>query len=263
MDDLAAFLRPQPIATLTFTHTAPKPEDPPFTDHLQGWGTVGAVLAALVIALIGWRVEARRREADQKAGDRERAQDRADAYRRLHEERTVADKRLQQQITEQREDTRRRFVAEQLQKAAKLWAQGEIRQLPGVLSAIPDQYATILRYLVRGEDYKDLAGFQPLSTATHDALEKQLTSRGLVNHGPNYLIMEMRKLKQKHESEGRSKDWTRFHPRKRELLRVGYDYTKVKHAWLYEEIGENIADVLGSAQKREEPAPSREDQQLG
>lgn len=244
---------PQPTATVTVTSTVtPKPDDVPLTDHLQGWGTAAAVLVALGLAI----VETRRRRRDQADAESQRAGDRADADRRLLAERAAADRRLQQQIDEQRDRDRRQFIAEQLQNAANLWAKKEIFELPGVLAAIPDEYATIVRFLVRGEDYNDAAGFPPMSDITLAALEKQLTrpGRGLVNHGKEqYLVDRVRQMEENLARQGKSKDWSKLHPAAVELFRVGYDYKKVKQAWSYEEIGENIAEVLAGAPDKEEP----------
>lgn len=259
--------RPQPIATVTVTGTVKVVQDPnPATteDQLQGWGTVAAVVVALVIALIGWKVEAARRTADKEAGDTERSRDRADATLRLHQERAAADRRLQQQLDEQRDRDRRQFVAEQLQKAANIWAHGEIHLLPGVLVAIPDQYATILRYLVTGEDYNNISGFPPMSQASDQALFRQLTARGLEYHGrEQYLVDKMQEQIKKLAQEGKGSSWASMHPRSRELYRGGWDFKKIKHAWLYEEIGENIAEVLGGDPAPTDTAAGAEDGQDG
>jgi hypothetical protein len=186
---------------------------------------------------------------DREEADKQWEQDRADADRRLREERAAADKRLQQQLDEQRERDRRRFIAEQLQKAASLWAEGERWQLVGVLPAIPDQYASILRYMLWGEDYQRRAGVLPLSQVTREALERQLTAHGLEHYGENYYLIKKRELEERNQAEGKSKDWSSHHPRARELYKLGWDYTKVKPDWLYQEIGENIAEVLGREQQ--------------
>ncbi|MET8334383.1 hypothetical protein [Streptosporangium canum] len=225
----------QPNPTVTVTKTVistptPKPDDVPLTDHLQGWGTL---LAAIVAAAGLW------------VAIRTAKRDREEADQQLKDERNVADDRLQRQLNDQRERDRRQFVAEQLQKAALYWSRREIAQLPGVLVAIPDQYATILRYLVRGEDYNDIAGFPPMSPVTHEALKQQLTGRGLDYHGAEqYLIDKSLEMERGFEREGKSKDWGRMAPWAAELYRIGYDYEKVRPAWLYEEIGQNIAELL-------------------
>lgn len=249
---------PAPIPTVTVTGTVKviqEPDPTPLADHLQGWGAVLAVIAALGIALRGWRRESAQRKQDQNDAGTQRNQDRADADRRLRDEREAGDRRLQLQLDEQRASDRRQFIAEQLQKAANLWSQGQVAQLPGVLVAIPDQYATILRYLVRGEDYNDIAGFPPLSYTTLAALEQQLVPRGLVNHGVETLLLaKMAERERNLEKEGKSKHWGRMHPRAAELYRGGYDYRKIKHAWLFEEIGDNIAEVF----RETEPAAANE-----
>lgn len=231
----------QSAPTVTVTKTvigtpAPRPDDVPLTDHLQGWGT----LLAAIVAAAGLWVAIRTAKRDRK-----------DADQQLKDERKVADDRLQRQLNEQRERDRRQFVAEQLQKAALHWSRGEIAQLPGVLAVIPDQYATIIRYLVRGQDYNDVAGFPPMSAVTHEALKQQLTDRGLEYHGAEqYLIDKSLEMERGFEREGKSKDWGRMAPWAAELYRIGYDYEKVRPAWLYEEIGDNITELIG----RPEPA---------
>lgn len=235
----AATTTPQPTAVTVVQN----PDPVPLTDHLQGWGTVAAVLLALALAA----VETIRRRKDQAEAKAERAKDHEEAEKRLQEERAAGDKRLQQQLSEQRDRDRCRFVAEQLQKAANIWAHGEIHLLPGVLVAIPDQYATILRYLVTGEDYNNISGFPPMSETSDQALRRQLTARGLEYHGrEDYLAKKLHEQRQKLAAEGKGSSWAKMHPRDVELSRAGWDHTKVKQAWLYEEIGENIADVLGA-----------------
>ncbi|MEV4288463.1 hypothetical protein AB0K40_23365 [Nonomuraea bangladeshensis] len=163
---------------MTVTHTAtPKADDVPLTDHLQGWGTVAAALIALAIALVGWKVEKRRREADRKAGGDEREQDRKDADRRLHDERAAADRRLQQQRDEQWEQDRRAFLIAQLQALGDLYASmiswnsawqnassalnlqfaardperlGRLHQLRTRLAAIPSPYASLMKVATFG-----------------------------------------------------------------------------------------------------------------
>ncbi|WP_345562714.1 hypothetical protein [Nonomuraea rosea] len=244
---------------MTVTHTGtPKPDEVPLTDHLQGWGTAAAVLVALGLAI----VETRRRRRDHADGEAQRAGDRADANQRLLAERAAADRRLQQQLNEQRDRDRRQFTAEQLQKVANMWAHGEIHLLPGVLVAIPDQYATILRYLVTGEDYHNLSGFPPMSEASDQALYRQLTARGLEYHGrEQYLVDKLQEQVERLAKEGKGSSWAKMHPRAVELYRGGWDYKKIKQAWLYEEIGENIADLLGKTREAAEAA--EEDEQRG
>ncbi|WP_143078519.1 hypothetical protein [Nonomuraea pusilla] len=146
---------PQPTATVTIT-VVKDPDPVPLTDHLQGWGTVAAVIAALVIALVGWRVEALRRVADKEAGDQEREQDREDADRRLREERATADTRLQQQRDEQRRQERRDFVIRQLQEIGDLYAltiaeehtpqsRTANQRMELRLRALPETYASLLK----------------------------------------------------------------------------------------------------------------------
>lgn len=250
--------KPAPTVTMTVTHTAaPKPDDVPLTDHLQGWGTVAAVLLALALAA----VETIRRRKDQAEAKAERTKDHEEAARRLQEERAAGDKRLQQQLDSQRDRDRRGFIAEQLQKAANLWANGEIHMLPGVLVAIPDQYAAILRYRVTGADYNNIVGFPPMSEISDQALFRQLTARGLQYHGrEQYLVDKLQEQIKNLAKEGKGSSWTSMHPRARELYRGGWDYKKMKQAWLYEEIGENIAEVLGQSVGA---AEAEEDEQRG
>ncbi|RCG25923.1 hypothetical protein DQ384_30930 [Sphaerisporangium album] len=122
-----------------------KTDNVSLTDQLQGWGTVGAVVVALLIALIGWSVDARRREKDRSEGEaqrekdreyaesqraqdraeaeRQRAADRAEAAQRLNDERQAAEERLQRQLEEGRIQVRQGFAVVQLQRAGELYAE--------------------------------------------------------------------------------------------------------------------------------------------
>jgi hypothetical protein len=70
---------PESIPTVTGAGTiqvVQKTEDVSLTDQLQGWGTVGAVVVALLIALAGWWVDSKRRQTDRTDGERQRAEHR-------------------------------------------------------------------------------------------------------------------------------------------------------------------------------------------
>ncbi|GII52764.1 hypothetical protein Pth03_11530 [Planotetraspora thailandica] len=151
---------PMPTVTVTTTVTitpVPKPDDVPLTDQLQGWGTVAAVLVALIIALVGWKREKSQREQGVRDADHQRAEDRADADRRLHEERTAADRRLNQQLNEQHDRDRRVFLVEQLLRVGELYSgaaflKGQdrtqvVRQLIIHLHVLPDPYASLLKVI--------------------------------------------------------------------------------------------------------------------
>lgn len=228
---------PQPSVTVTKTEVgvAPAPAGDSVWDIFQGLGALLAVAIALAALIITIKNATRDRDA---------------ADTQLKEERTFSEARLQRQLDDQRDRDRRQFITEQMQKAANLWAQREIHQLPGLLVAIPDQYATILRYLVLGEDFHDIAGFPPMSAVTEKVLEQQLTrpGRDLVNHGrEQYLIDKILGMREGLADQGKSRDGAKMHPASAAMYRVGYDFQKIKHAWLYEEIGENIAEVLGQS----------------
>jgi hypothetical protein len=170
----------QPVATVTVTGTVKVVQDPdpvPLEDQLQGWGTLGAIAAALLVAVIGWIVEGKRRKRDNKAGDKERKEDREDADRRLHEERAAADTRLQKQLDEQRDRDRRAFLIAQIQGAGDLYAEQKgmqrdwmetrlltspddpgrryaervaVQRLRAYLPAIPPPYASLMKVQVFG-----------------------------------------------------------------------------------------------------------------
>lgn len=159
---------PQPTATVTVTHTvSPKPDDAPLTDQLQGWGTVGAVVAALAVALVTSWAEGRRRKRDQAEAERLREQDRADADRRLHEEREVGDRRLREQFDQQNDRDAREYLVKQLERVAELYikhvtvqklsstegARKELKHHPGrlALRILPERFATLARWQVTGE----------------------------------------------------------------------------------------------------------------
>ena len=167
---------PQPIATVTVTGTVKvvQDRDPvPLEDQLQGWGTVAAVFAALVVALIGWLVEGRRRKKDREAGDRERARDREDADRRLHEERAVGDRRLREQFEYQNERDRREYLVKQIERVADFYtkfvaaqrltstdaARNQYKNDPGMLALriLPEDFATLVRLQVRGQESAEAA----------------------------------------------------------------------------------------------------------
>ncbi|MEV0618554.1 hypothetical protein AB0I81_34865 [Nonomuraea sp. NPDC050404] len=217
----------------------PPPDDVPLADHLQGVGTVAAVVLALILAL----VETRRRKSDLGAAKKDREEDHEHAERRLQEEREAGDRRLQLLLEEGRERDRNQLIIEQLQKASLYWAQGQVNQLATVLPVIPDQYATILRYFIRGADPKNQYGFASLSETTLQVLEQRLGAHGLENHGPNYLasIIEMRE--EEDRQSGRA-NFRRLEQTAVEMLRVGYEYSKIQQEWLYEEIGVNITELM-------------------
>ncbi|GII94895.1 hypothetical protein Ssi02_51260 [Sinosporangium siamense] len=83
----------------------PSWENVPITDHLQGWGTVFAVVVALAVAVIGWRRESTYRADDQRNTAKQQAEDRADAERRLRDERDIAEKRLQNSFGQYKKET--------------------------------------------------------------------------------------------------------------------------------------------------------------
>jgi len=246
--------RPAPTVAVIVRQTPPS--ETTLTDYLQGWGTVFAAMAALYIAWWSWRRENRLRKEDSKEAEKLRKEDQHFADHRLREERDAADRRLQQQLDEQRDRDRCRFLVDQLQKAALYWSQGQIARLPGVLVAIPDQYATILRLLVLGEDYQDLAGFPPLSETTYNVLQRLLEPRGVTYHGQvTYLIQQRRELEEENERQGRSKGWSRLDREAQARYKTGFDHKLIRHAWLYEEIGENIAELLGQMKSEGDASP--------
>lgn len=123
------------VVTKTVVVTPPpNPDDVPLTDHLQGWGTVLAVVVALIVAIYGWKRESAQRTEDQQDAEEQREKDRADAElqrtldradadRRLQGERRAADKRLQTQLDAQRERDKKDFLIGQLQRVGDLYAE--------------------------------------------------------------------------------------------------------------------------------------------
>ncbi|SES69137.1 hypothetical protein SAMN05421811_10164 [Nonomuraea wenchangensis] len=116
--------------------------------------------------------------------------------------------------------------------------------LAGVLPAIPDEDATILRYFIRGADPRNDYGFAPLSEGTLRVLEQRLGAHGLVNHGPSYLASIIKSMEDEDLQSGRTQ-FRRLTQRAVEMLRVGYEYERIQQEWLYQEIGDNIAELMG------------------
>ncbi|WP_327047333.1 hypothetical protein OG320_05405 [Microbispora sp. NBC_01189] len=153
------------------------PDTPTFTDQLQGWGS----LVAAVAAVIGLGVTIWIAVRDQKAGEEQRKEDRADADRRLAEERQAAAENLQRQLDEQRDRDRRYFLIQQLQQSGDLYAEYKgtqrefrpglgpddpgrrhaeriaVQRLRACLATIPSPYASLLRVEVFGSSTAEKA----------------------------------------------------------------------------------------------------------
>lgn len=152
-----ATLAPAPSVTVTKTVTATpvsQPADVTYTDQLQGWGNIAAVIVALLIAVVTGLVEGGRRRADAVDDAKKRAADRRVADRRLREERDAADRRLQSQIDAQNDRHRREFLAQQIQRLGVLFAERALNNIPGAaahhikiqLQMVPGRYLSLMKY---------------------------------------------------------------------------------------------------------------------
>ncbi|MGA4988617.1 hypothetical protein [Nonomuraea bangladeshensis] len=98
--------------------------------------------------------------------------------------------------------------------------------------------------LHRGADPDNKYGFAPLSEEALRALERRLGGHGLVNHGPNYLASIIKSMEDEDSKSGRTQ-FRRLTRSAVEMLRVGYEFERIQQEWLYQEIGGNIAKLMG------------------
>jgi hypothetical protein len=120
--------------------------------QLQGWGSLVAALVA-VAALI---VTVKTANRDRIQGEQERQEDRAEADRRLTDERRASGVLLERQLERQRQRDRRDFLIEQLQRAGDAWSdytalstmpqqRVAVQRIQAILPVLPVGFASLLK----------------------------------------------------------------------------------------------------------------------
>ncbi|GAA1281114.1 hypothetical protein Psi02_66490 [Planotetraspora silvatica] len=122
------------------------------SEQLQGWGSLVAAFVAVAALIVTIRTANR----DRTEGERQRQEDRADADRRLTDERNAAGALLARQLDQQRERDRRDFLIEQLQRAGDAWSEYSalahmpqqrvaVQRIQAILPVLPVRFASLLK----------------------------------------------------------------------------------------------------------------------
>ncbi|MET8156311.1 hypothetical protein ABZT47_08045 [Sphaerisporangium sp. NPDC005289] len=263
---------PTPSSSLSLIPTEPvisvtgpalidaQPYDPSLTDQLQGWGTVAAVVAALLIALIGWWVDAHRREKDRSEGEAQRekdrqyaedqrAQDRAEAERQRAEDRAHAEQQraadreeAQRQRTEDQAEAERQRAAERADAERRLHEERQAADERLQLQLGDQRERERTHFLIA--QIQEAGDLYAQTVASQDTDRQAIARQRLLTRLPaipgRYASLLKRKMGVPHDN-----DASFTGSRRMQALNIN-EPAKIDPHMIYDELAENIAELLGS-----------------